>query len=199
MNDNYLRHYGVKGMHWGVRRYQNYDGTLIGSRPKTLKEKLAESNTRNARRGDPTTEAVNRMMKGSKSKALQKISSDYEANKKKAIEDAERKEAETKKKADEKYVRQVEEKNPLYYKSKTMSDEDLRKTINRLLMEKQYRDLAVQDIHAGENFVKYQKKGDEKNFFEKLGDDTERNVRQELGREFSKEILKQMAVAAAAG
>lgn len=28
METNYLIHHGVKGQKWGVRRYQNYDGTL---------------------------------------------------------------------------------------------------------------------------------------------------------------------------
>lgn len=32
----YLEHYGVKGMHWGIRRYQNSDGTLT----EAGKEKL---------------------------------------------------------------------------------------------------------------------------------------------------------------
>ena len=25
---NYIAHYGIKGMHWGERRYQNVDGSL---------------------------------------------------------------------------------------------------------------------------------------------------------------------------
>ncbi len=32
-----LYHHGIKGMKWGVRRYQNQDGSLIGSKPKKKK------------------------------------------------------------------------------------------------------------------------------------------------------------------
>ena len=30
-DNNYLMHHGIKGMHWGVRRFRNYDGTLTSA------------------------------------------------------------------------------------------------------------------------------------------------------------------------
>lgn len=28
---SYIAHYGIKGMHWGIRRYQNSDGALTNA------------------------------------------------------------------------------------------------------------------------------------------------------------------------
>ena len=50
MDDLYLKHYGVKGMKWGIRRYQNSDGTYTGDgkirssvnrKSKEIKSKLS--------------------------------------------------------------------------------------------------------------------------------------------------------------
>lgn len=39
VDNNYLQHYGVKGMKWGVRRYQNKDGSLTpAGKKRALKE-----------------------------------------------------------------------------------------------------------------------------------------------------------------
>lgn len=37
---NELYHYGVKGMRWGVRRYQNPDGSLTAAGKKRVSKKI---------------------------------------------------------------------------------------------------------------------------------------------------------------
>lgn len=72
-----LKHYGVKGMHWGVRRYQNYDGTRIGATrrlPKPGKPKTGKLTKKERQQEAATNYAVDRMKKknysGSSSKEI---------------------------------------------------------------------------------------------------------------------------------
>lgn len=91
MNQNELYHYGVTGMRWGVRRYQNRDGTLT----KAGKKRAAKLETQY------TT------LTG---KSLHKTSSSSSKQRRKTVSE--------------------------------MSDEELRKAVNRLQMEKQYKQLV---------------------------------------------------------
>lgn len=43
---NELYHYGVKGMHWGVRRYQNSDGSLTRRGHKKVQKTIKKINRR---------------------------------------------------------------------------------------------------------------------------------------------------------
>lgn len=47
MQELYLYHYGVKGMRWGVRRYQNTDGSLTVAGKKRLVKRLVKDDERN--------------------------------------------------------------------------------------------------------------------------------------------------------
>lgn len=91
MTGNELQHWGIKGMKWGVRRYQNEDGTLTSAGKKRYNQNTEEPH--------------------------------------------------------EDYKRAHERKS-----ASAMSDAELRNRLNRLQMERQYRDLTGTEIKKGKQY-----------------------------------------------
>lgn len=138
-----LYHWGIKGMRWGVRRYQNKDGSLtkagrkryaeenekLKAREKEIKgrEKAAARQAKlDAKKAE--LDAREAALKGGKTKAAKKLDSDGDVSKSKSIKD--------------------------------MTDDELREHINRMTLEKNYLDaqrnlatLAPKKTSNGKDFV----------------------------------------------
>ena len=94
MQNNELIHYGVKGMKWGVRRYQNKDGSLTPEGQKKYAKVVGKnikrsSNFINVQKNIANTDEMNRLynkaeIQNSKKKIrdLEKVQDDFYSNQK---------------------------------------------------------------------------------------------------------------------
>lgn len=65
MTEEYLVHHGILGMHWGIRRYQNKDGTLTpaGKKHYSLSNEADKSNDVKSMSDAELDRAINRLKK----------------------------------------------------------------------------------------------------------------------------------------
>lgn len=128
MENTYLYHSGVKGMRWGVRRYQNKDGSLTPAGRK----RYAKSGTSNAK--GKSTDKPKAVVKG-KTSAAENKPKELTVEEKKARVLASRSAKE------------------VYENRKLFDYKEMENAYNILLKDKQVRDLIVTEPNKVEKFV----------------------------------------------
>lgn len=175
--DNELYHYGIKKQRWGIRRFQNPDGTLTEAGKKRYrkelesyradKKKLAED-TRKFERVKKNTEKVEKLFADKQALVDQRKNLEAE---KKAFKSGSKPDSRKKDKAksDEPTPEQVEAKKKkvlesrsaktLYENADLFSTEELTAAYNRLSLENNIKNLAPETVSRGEqaldNVIKY--------------------------------------------
>lgn len=125
--ENELMHWGIKGMKWGVRRYQNKDGSLTPAGRKRYAQEMAK-------------------LKEEEKIAKNKLRTQAKLNK---LEDK-RKEVEALKSGKPLPKTTQNTSKPSV---KDMSDEELRRVVNRMMLEQQYSKLRPEQVSTGKKFV----------------------------------------------
>lgn len=143
MDENELAHYGILGMKWGVRRYQNPDGSLTAEGKKRYdRDKREQAAKKKDSRIDVSEPDPKRWAKEDmeRSKKVVDVSSSI-------VKQAQSIERETSHKATQKSL-----------DLSKMSDKELRDRINRELLEQQYNRLFAEmtpaEVSKGRRYLK---------------------------------------------
>lgn len=146
----YLAHYGIKGMKWGERKYQNSDGSLtalgrvhygVGEARKSVGKAAVSVKEAIRKRVAPTNAELNAQIRKQRSKNLNK-------EKRKELK------ALKKGKDDKDDAKKIEDPKGTHKKFTQMDDKELQDQINRLQKELQLEDLQFRtSLSPGKRFV----------------------------------------------
>lgn len=133
MDNNELMHHGVVGMKWGVRRYQNKDGSLTAAGKKRYEKEMAKlrEEEKSIKAREQTKAKLDKLE--SKRKELDERKQALESNKSR---------------------RSKKEKPAIQTKSvKDMSDQELQSVVNRMNLEARYKQLNPEKVSVGRRFL----------------------------------------------
>ena len=139
--ENELYHYGVLGMKWGVRRYQNRDGSLTAEGKKRYARDIAENLAKKKdSRIDTSSPDPNRWVREDVERSKRVIDSGSDL-----IRQAKSIERNTSPRSTKKRLN-----------VSNMSDKELRDKINRELLERQYSDMFGEEakVSRGRQFTR---------------------------------------------
>lgn len=134
MENKQLCHHGTKGMKWGVRRFQNKDGTLTAAGKKRYASELKK---------------VRAEEKVAKNKQATKAKVDALETRRKVAKD-QQDEADLRKSSKVKAKSDAPDKPK---DIKDMSDKELQAAITRLRLEQDYKNLSSSDVKKGKSFI----------------------------------------------
>ena len=140
--NNQIWHWGVKGMKWGVRRYQNADGSLTeAGKRRYAADKVANNKKKEKNRlSDEELRDPNRWVKEDTERTKQVVDSGNQmAGNLKTLSD--------------KSMKIQSRRTPKMDLSK-MTDQEMRERINRAMLEKQYDDMFnPKKVYSGREAV----------------------------------------------